>query len=845
MDGVSGTWADDRIFDAGQHPEALARLASANLSAGRHEPAFRLADRRLRLIRPAALDFLLRAEALRLLGRTGEARVDLASAIAQDPTSPEVNLAAMRWGDPGSRQSAASRLIASGCDAPAALAEAVGLLFAGGERLVHRLIATHGGFRGWAAWLSGGPPELRVRNGRRRVAHLLTPDPASPIAVAPGFAAEFEIRDADAVELAFEGKVLASLASAPAAQARDEPPIGEISLSVVVPIHGDVEATRACLESLLGQADASGRQIVLVDDAAPDPRMRALLEAAAARPGVRLLRNAVNLGFAASVNRALAISGSGDVLVLNADTLLPPGAVRRLAEVAHSAPDIGTVTPFSNNGEETSWPEPGLANATPSPAEVDALDRLAWRLHGRGVVDLVNGVGFCLYITRACLDAVGVLTEIYQRGYYEDVEFCLVARERGFRNVCATGVFVGHVGSRSFRAEKRALVVRNLALLEARFPRYRGESDAFQAADPLNSARAALEEFAPPAGEVLLIACGPGRASFMAEARARELAAEPDAPAVVLARVGAGEDRVDFVRAGEGAPKSLSFPLSDPGLARLRAYLGRLRCVGLELFDATGVPARLLMEFSALDAPMHLIAADLQAFRRTPGGRKGACASTRDAAPCEDCLAAFAVSAASQDEDMERRVRLALALAKARAIRPLDRMGAAFARRVFGHRAEPFDTPPDPLWPARAQRGRSLGILAPFPSAETDRLLIRLARLPALHSLDVEIVVIGRCLDDLAVMASGPVFVTGPAAPAEHETMIARYRIGALASFDRSAFFGPLQRLSRRSGAPMAYFDAAFGALASDPGDLALDPRLCDAKAAAAIAFWLRSVYPA
>ena len=69
-----------------------------------------------------------------------------------------------------------------------------------------------------------------------------------------------------------------------------------------------------------------------------------------------------NLGFAQSVNLALGRRRGGDVLLLNADTLLPRGAIDRLAAAAYSQADVGTVTPLSNNGEFTSFPLPNVAN---------------------------------------------------------------------------------------------------------------------------------------------------------------------------------------------------------------------------------------------------------------------------------------------------------------------------------------------------------------------------------------------------------------------------------------------------------------------------------------------------
>ena len=103
------------------------------------------------------------------------------------------------------------------------------------------------------------------------------------------------------------------------------------------------------------------------------------------------------------------------------------------------------------------------------------------------------GTGFCLYITRECLDAVGFLSEDFYRGYVEDVDFCLHARAKGFRNVCAPSIYVGHAGNKSFGPEKRALVVRNYAVLDRRYPTYHAETAAFDFADPLAQSRQAIE----------------------------------------------------------------------------------------------------------------------------------------------------------------------------------------------------------------------------------------------------------------------------------------------------------------------------------------------------------------
>jgi GT2 family glycosyltransferase len=217
------------------------------------------------------------------------------------------------------------------------------------------------------------------------------------------------------------------------AVARENP----AELSVIVPVYEGDEATLACFEALFAPRAIPPARIVAVDDASPNSALRLWLDQQAAAGRFLLLRNETNRGFAASVNRALAFCPSGDVILLNADALPLPSSLARLAPVARSAPGIGTVTPLSNNGEHASFPAPNVVNPLRTAPEVARLDRLAQKANGADFVDLPNGIGFCLCITRACLDVVGALPEIYGRGYGEDIEFCLRAREKGFRNVCA------------------------------------------------------------------------------------------------------------------------------------------------------------------------------------------------------------------------------------------------------------------------------------------------------------------------------------------------------------------------------------------------------------------------
>ena len=113
-----------------------------------------------------------------------------------------------------------------------------------------------------------------------------------------------------------------------------------------------------------------------------------------------------------------------------------------------------------------SFPRPFTANVMPRAAEADSLAQAAWLANGKAVIDVPSGIGFCLYIRGACMSRLLNLSEQFDKGYYEDVDLCLRAERAGWRNVCATGVYVAHHGSRSFRDTKAYLAARNRSVLD-------------------------------------------------------------------------------------------------------------------------------------------------------------------------------------------------------------------------------------------------------------------------------------------------------------------------------------------------------------------------------------------
>lgn len=225
--------------------------------------------------------------------------------------------------------------------------------------------------------------------------------------------------------------------------------------NVIVPVYGGVAETYRCLSSLLASDLPLGTHITLVDDCGPDPGMGLILEDMARHTGVTVLKNPVNLGFVASVNRGMAYLPEHDPVLLNSDTEVPPGWLQRMRQCAYSTSDIGTVTPFSNNATICSYPAFCSDNSLPKDFTAEQLDALFQRANSGILVDIPTAVGFCMYIRRDCLNATGLFDEAsFGRGYGEENDFSMRAAARGWRNVLCCDTFVFHAGAVSFAGER-------------------------------------------------------------------------------------------------------------------------------------------------------------------------------------------------------------------------------------------------------------------------------------------------------------------------------------------------------------------------------------------------------
>ncbi|MFM8237958.1 MAG: glycosyltransferase [Actinomycetota bacterium] len=270
-------------------------------------------------------------------------------------------------------------------------------------------------------------------------------------------------------------------------------------VSVVVPVYRDVDDVRRCLESVVRHAPElrTPFELLVIDDDTPEPAVREYLDDFAARRfafPVRLLRNERNLGFVGTMNRGLRET-VGDVVMLNADTVVTAGWLDRLADLA-AGPDVATVTPVTNHGSICTLPDSVIAAFALHGTE-PRIDECAGfvRDHALGLApEVITGVGFCMYTTRLALDRGGLLDEAaFGRGYGEEVDFCLRVTRMGMRHLVDDGTFIYHRGGGSFGDEQAEGWARSAAVIHERYPYFRPTNQRERTEEPTLVAFTALE----------------------------------------------------------------------------------------------------------------------------------------------------------------------------------------------------------------------------------------------------------------------------------------------------------------------------------------------------------------
>lgn len=257
------------------------------------------------------------------------------------------------------------------------------------------------------------------------------------------------------------------------------------SIAIIIPVYNAFDVTLDCVQSVL-RTIPRGVSVCVIDDASPSGDLREHLPSDVLRhPRLRVLRNEKNLGFVGTCNRGMLLESSGDVILLNSDTLVTKGWVQKLYRAAYSRPRIGTVTPLTNNGTICSVPRFLENNSLPDGLTLEEFSRVVEQVSTREYVEAPTCVGFCTYVRREMLDEVGVFDPIFKQGYGEENDLSLRGKAKGFSNIIDDATYIYHRGNMSFKEMREALSKANTEILNQRYPTYEQSVARFCSENPL------------------------------------------------------------------------------------------------------------------------------------------------------------------------------------------------------------------------------------------------------------------------------------------------------------------------------------------------------------------------
>jgi N-acetylglucosaminyl-diphospho-decaprenol L-rhamnosyltransferase len=236
------------------------------------------------------------------------------------------------------------------------------------------------------------------------------------------------------------------------------PPTQRLRIAAIVLNYKTPELALGCVESLVAELDPRVDRIVVVDNKSDDGSAQRIRDGAAARGWkIQLIESTRNGGFAAGNNLGIRAVDAQAYLLINSDARLLPGAIAELWRGLEEDPRAALVGPRIEGPDG----EPQMScSRFPTPvselleaARTGPLDRVLSPF----VVPLdpdrsprhPDWIPFAaVLIRREALLGIGPLDEGFFL-YFEDIEWCRRARDKGWRVLHQPAARVVHMHGQS------------------------------------------------------------------------------------------------------------------------------------------------------------------------------------------------------------------------------------------------------------------------------------------------------------------------------------------------------------------------------------------------------------
>lgn len=228
------------------------------------------------------------------------------------------------------------------------------------------------------------------------------------------------------------------------------------TVDIIVPFYNRADLLTLCLKAMQRAVGAEVGAVIVVDDASA-PEERAKLEALSGtvKLPLKIEAHVENQGFVKAIRTGMQSVRAPYVILLNSDTIPTPGFARDLVEVLARRTEFKAAAPISNATSDLFQWRP-TAEVSPGPV-VEMMKRIA-EICGAARREYANKLteppfltGMCLALPTQTFWDMGLLSEEYEHGYFEDLDLCCRLREAGHKLAIREDCFVYHRGQGSYR----------------------------------------------------------------------------------------------------------------------------------------------------------------------------------------------------------------------------------------------------------------------------------------------------------------------------------------------------------------------------------------------------------
>jgi len=217
--------------------------------------------------------------------------------------------------------------------------------------------------------------------------------------------------------------------------------------SIVILTYNNLKDTQQCLDSIFTKTNDPDFEIIVVDNGSQDETPQFLQEYTQSHPNLNLHLNASNEGFARGNNIGAAAATGEYLAFLNNDTVVTRGWLSVLIDHLHD-PSVGMIGPVTNSSSNETRIEVDYDTDT-----LEGLDTFAEKytaVHKGETFEIPTLAFMCVAMRREVFEEIGPLDERFGLGMFEDDDYAMRLRQKGYKLFCIEDVFIHHWGGSSF-----------------------------------------------------------------------------------------------------------------------------------------------------------------------------------------------------------------------------------------------------------------------------------------------------------------------------------------------------------------------------------------------------------